>query len=109
MSRPMRSTKTTAFTTPFSGLAAARRLALDGSTRVAVVNLSEDQGPSYAVYYLFGPATVDCSGVATADGCVPPGTKESGIPVPVGATHLSLKTGSDCTVVIEEGVTTSGD
>jgi hypothetical protein len=105
--RPMRSLKVTPLTTPSSGAAAARRVALlTGSTRVAIGCISDPHGSTTEIlYYRFGDSTVDCSGSANAHGFVMPRGKESGIPVHNGSTHVSVKAGSDFTALVEEGDT----
>jgi hypothetical protein len=105
--RPQRSTKVTKVSTPNTGNAAARRIALEAdTTRVALGNLALLVSETDVLYYAFGAATVDCTGVASADGFVMPSSKESGIPVPSGSAYLSLYAGADFDVLVEEGVTT---
>ena len=101
--RRMRCTKTTLRQTPSSGDATARRLTLAAdSTLVSIGNHG-----AVTLYYLFGGATVDCTGVSTAHGSIMPGGKETEIPVPSGPTYtcLSVEASADCDVDIEEGVT----
>jgi hypothetical protein len=106
--RPMRPTKTTRLQTPNSGNAAARRVTLaTGTTRVAIGSLAPEGGDfTYVAFYEFGDATVDCAGVADADGYIMPHGKESAIPVPSGTAYLSVYAGADFDILVEEGVTT---
>jgi hypothetical protein len=102
----MRCTNVSVVTAPSSGNAAARRITLAvGSTRFGIANFALSPGLATAVYYLFGDSSVDCSGVANANGIVMQG-KETGMRVPANATHASLKSATDSDVAFEEGVTT---